>query len=1271
MCLCAALTIIIFPPTSPWLSICPTFIYALAFFKILISLAIHYSTEVSYVPFHVPLNMTKLSKNEYKPQFQIDDIFFLLLYITLAENGVSLIVFVNQVTLDNICFLMIILCKHILKSLPLLVSLFLTNIFYSSLLFLVNLHHLPFELTATWLTILLLLSGDVHPNPGPVSNDEFSTGFLSFCNWNLNSLATNDFNRITLLNAENAIRKYDIISLCETSLNSDTVVPTNAIPGYTFLPLNHPSDERHGGVGIFYKESLPLRERKDLSFDECLVCELRFGRKKIFFTVLYRNPCHKASSLQFQSFLDNFENLHRNIMNENPYVTFFTGDLNGHSQAWYADGDTNAEGTALNDLFSNLDLHQLIDEPTHFFNDHSNPSCIDLILTDQPNLVTESGVRPSLDPVVRHQMTYCKLNFKIPPPPKYDRKVWHFKKAQSELIKRAISEFHWEQELKKLTDPSQQVELLNNSILNIMSNFIPNEIKRYRPSEPAWFTDSIRQRLKKQNKLYRKFKYKGYLASDKKILDDYRSVTAELIESSKKKFLVDQGIRLTDQSSSQKTYWKIINQFLNKAKIPKIPPLFHNNNFIVCCKEKAQIFNEYFAKQCTPFDTPSSLPQIRYHTNDRLSHFNISVLEIKDLLKTLKPDKAHGNDDISVKMIKLCGDEICLPLLIIFRNILHTGIYPSQWKLANVTPVHKKKDKQTVGNYRPISLLPIFDKIFERIVFKNLYNFLIKNDLITKHQSGFRPGDSCGNQLLSLSHEIHNAFHNKNCLEVRSVFLDMSKAFDKVWHEGLLFKLRQNGVDGKLLTMFSSYLSDRKQRVVLNGMTSDWAPLQSGVPQGSVLGPLLFLIFVNDLEDGIKSQIKFFADDTSLFSIVHDPLISASELNHDLAIINEWAKQWKMSFNPDPTKPAEEILFSVKRKSPTHPPLFFNGIEVKRVPSHKHLGLTFDPQLNFNVHIAEITATARQGVGLIKHLRPYLPVFSLDQIYKMRVRTHFDYCDYIFHIPALKNNYSHDINLNHLMNSLESIQYQAALAITGTWKGTSRDKIYEQLGWESLHNRREFRRLTQFYKIMNNLTPPYLKEPIPDPLLHLFGPRSTNVLPSILCRNQRFKDSFYPDAIEKWNDIGVEFRSIEKLSAFKTAYLNLIRPPKKDIFNIHNPDGIKRIYQLRVGLSPLLSHKNKHNFKDTPSPSCSCGNSNEDVSHFLLFCPFFSDARNILFSNISKLVPNFTLLDPESQIQCLLYGYFGLTDTQNKMIIEESIMFIDKSGRFSYNDDTV
>ena len=233
-------------------------------------------------------------------------------------------------------------------------------------------------------------------------------------------------------------------------------------------------------------------------------------------------------------------------------------------------------------------------------------------------------------------MTFCKINFKIPPPPKYDRKIWHFKKAQADLIKKAIQAFPWNNCLSSLSDPSDQVELLNSTIINIMSNFIPNEVKRYRPSEPAWFNDKIRNRLRKQNELYRKYKYKGYLSSDKINLDTFRSDTANIIESTKEKYLMSQGVKLADQSTGQKTYWKIMNEFLNKTKIPRIPPLFLNGKFIVCCKEKAQTFNNYFAEQCTPFDTNSVLPLMRYHTNKRLSSFAISLTEIKNLVKILK-----------------------------------------------------------------------------------------------------------------------------------------------------------------------------------------------------------------------------------------------------------------------------------------------------------------------------------------------------------------------------------------------------------------------------------------------------------------------------------------------------------------------------------------------------------------------------------------------------------------------------------------------------------
>ena len=170
-------------------------------------------------------------------------------------------------------------------------------------------------------------------------------------------------------------------------------------------------------------------------------------------------------------------------------------------------------------------------------------------------------------------------------------------------------------------------------------------------------------------------------------------------------------------------------------------------------------------------------------------------------------------------MVQLCGQHLCVPLKIIFDNILETGINPDQWKEANVTPVHKKNDKQIISNYRPISILPILAKVFERIIFKNLYNYLTENNLITANQSGFRPGVSCTNQLLSLVHEIHESFH---CgLEVRLIYLDMSKAFDKVWHEGLIFILKQNVIAGNLLNLFQIYVTNRKQRVVLNGMESN------------------------------------------------------------------------------------------------------------------------------------------------------------------------------------------------------------------------------------------------------------------------------------------------------------------------------------------------------------------------------------------------------------------------------------------------------------------
>ena len=299
------------------------------------------------------------------------------------------------------------------------------------------------------------------------------------------------------------------------------------------------------------------------------------------------------------------------------------------------------------------------------------------------------------------------------------------------------------------------------------------------------------------------------------------------------------------------------------------------------------------------------------HTNNILDTIVFSKEDICKIIKNLDPNKAHGHDMISIRMIKLCGIFICKPLKIIFQNCLRSGKFPSKWKKANVVPTFKKGDKQCIKNYRPVSLLPVCGKVFERLRYNKMFSFFFsENDLISPKQSGFRPGDSCTNQILSIAHEILSTFDDGH--EVRGVFLDISKAFDRVWHEGLLFKLQQYGISGELITLIKDFLSCKKQRVVLNDQHSSRADVKAGVPQGSILGPLLFLTYINDLPNGLNSNVKLFADYTSRFSVVHNITDSANLLNSDLSKINEWALQRKMSFNPDPIKQAQEIYSVAK-----------------------------------------------------------------------------------------------------------------------------------------------------------------------------------------------------------------------------------------------------------------------------------------------------------------------------------------------------------------------
>ena len=460
-------------------------------------------------------------------------------------------------------------------------------------------------------------------------------------------------------------------------------------------------------------------------------------------------------------------------------------------------------------------------------------------------------------------------------------------------------------------------------------------------------------------------------------------------------------------------------------------------------------------------------------------------------------------------------------------------------------------------------------------------------------------------------------------------------------------------ISGMLLALLRSFLSNRRQRVLLNGRNSKWKMVSSVVPQGSVLGPLFFLIYINDLLENVHSGIKLFADDTSLFSVVKSEGETAEDLNRDLERILLWAWQWKMQFNADKT---EEVIFSTKRNKPYHPVLKLGNEEVSRKNEHKHLGVILDDKLNFQSHIKEAVAKARRGIGIIKYLSRYVNREVLDQVYKLRVRPHLDYGDILYHKydPEIRQDFT---------RKLEQVQYCAALAVSGAWKGRSGQKVLQELGWETLYQRRWYRRLCHFFNLRKRMSPAYLFNEIPSEREVPYPLRSSRPYAQPVSRTDRFSNTYFQSTPFEWNLLDEDTRNSASIGEFKRKLLVQIRPPCRSVYNVHNVTGVRNLTRLSVGFSPLNEHRFRHNF-DCLSPLCVCGKGNEDTEHFLLHCPLFDNARSNLFGQLGDIPKlEFSVLDNEALSNLLLFGDRKLNIVSNRMILEATILFIEKTKR--------
>ena len=308
----------------------------------------------------------------------------------------------------------------------------------------------------------------------------------------------------------------------------------------------------------------------------------------------------------------------------------------------------------------------------------------------------------------------------------------------------------------------------------------------------------------------------------------------------------------------------------------------------------------------------------------------------------------------------------------------------------------------------------------------------------------------------------------------------------------------------------------------------------------------------------------------------------------------------------------------------------------------------------------------------MKHLSKYLPIKTLILMYKSLIRPHFDYCDVIFHIPPLNNrafgngnnvNVINNIGTLHvLMTKIESVQYQAALAITGTWQGTSRVKLYKEIGLESLSDRRSCSRVLQLFKIKNNLTPEYLRRKLPPLNLDDVNP---NLFREIRTRTLRYKSTFFPNAINSWNNIIGHIQGNTTLNSIKTHILKIIRPIPKSFYDIHDPIGLHYLFQLRTELSPLRSHKFRHNFSDTPTDICSCNEGSEDNKHFLFECLLYAIHRAPLAVNITNILLRNNLIELADDVDFYLYGHPRLALIDNKKVLSSTIRYLKVTQRFS------
>ena len=831
------------------------------------------------------------------------------------------------------------------------------------------------------------LNSPITPTPvaPPKSNDSWLSSPKSVCVLNCRSL----INKLSLFQSFVYSSDFTFICLTETWL-SDYVSDGEILPNdFALYRTDRPT--RGGGVLIAVKSYVPSSSVPSPPDIEVISVEIGTNHDLVLCSIYVPpdSPVSLIFSLVF--YLSNLVSSYNKCI--------FVGDFNFPDINWSSLLGSSMSSNVFCEFIFDCNLRQHVSQPTH-----KKGNTLDLVLTSPSVNIKQLSVNSQLlCDFSDHFIISFDVLFSSPSTNfKKALYVFDFSKANFTDICSFLLDFDF-----SVCFQSQDIEFIWSTIKSVIflsiSMFVPR-INLKRNNDPKWFNTEIRHLRNCLHTMKRK--HRSHPTPHRKLQIE-QSETSLMCRTAQAKVHYETNLIKSFTTTNSSIIYRYIRAITDQNAIP--PAITLGDRCAISDYHKACLFNEYFYYIFTKSSFQLPPPSEMLTPLSNISEIDISELDVYNALKSLDPSKASGCDNISAKILKKCAIALYQPLHHLFSLSLSQHYIPLEWRTHLIRPIFKSGERQKVSNYRPISLLCVVSKVLERLVFNNIIDFVRSSISLT--QFGFLKGHSSLQQLLIFWNTVINF------PQTDTIYLDFRKAFDSVSHNELLLKLWHFGITGSLWMWFRAYLSDRHQFVSIGNSRSGILPVFSGVPQGSILGPLLFLIYINDLPDKrSESSLLLFADDAKCFMPISSTADCAS-LQSDLSSLADWSSEWKLYFNE---LKCHVLRFTRSQHNVTTPSYSLNKTIISSVCIQKDLGVMLSSDMQWKPHYILIIQKAYKMLGLVRRTFPLVrDVCAKHRLYVSLIRSLLLYCSPLWRPQLLVD-----------IKSLETVQRRATKFIT-------------------------------------------------------------------------------------------------------------------------------------------------------------------------------------------------------------------------------------------------